>query len=153
MSNSLIDEIPQKPIEYSFRDWESDVFGFGYGNGEDHIIPALRQFLSLCGKGDETQYDYRKLEEYLAPTVAWLLINALCHADMIEYGTSPRFGWLTGKGKRLKEYMLSKTADELIEIACNHGEEYIHCSPNYCNCGKSGYVEGRKCPNPFWGKD
>jgi hypothetical protein len=28
-----------------FIDWETDVFGFGYGTGEPHTLPALRLFL------------------------------------------------------------------------------------------------------------
>lgn len=151
---NMIDDIPQKSIEDSFRDWESDVFGFGYGSGEEPVLTALKGFIAcLYDSKDARSYDYAKLETVLTPAVTWLLINALCHADIIEYGTSPRFGWLTRKGERLRDFIGSHTIDELVEICCNHDENYSSCSPDSCNCGEHGYVEGRKCPNPFWGKD
>ena len=152
----LIDGLPQKSIEDSFRDWESDTFGFGYGSGEEHIIPALRRFLELCSKDPYSHcYDHKELEQELTPAVAWLLINILFgyKVDMIEYGTSPRFAWLTKKGERLKEFMLSRSNEELIELATSRAEDDNSCSRDACNCGPRGYVEGRKCPNPFWGKD
>jgi hypothetical protein len=72
--------------------------------------------------------------------VAWLLINHLCQLDIIEYGTSSRFGWLTAEGESLKAFVASKTADELAEIACNHDDV---CYPDACNCGPNGYENGR----------
>ncbi|GAG02270.1 unnamed protein product, partial [marine sediment metagenome] len=33
-----------KTIEEQFIDWESEVFGFGYGSGEEHILKALKEF-------------------------------------------------------------------------------------------------------------
>jgi len=141
-----------KSIEDSFRDWEHNTFGFGYGTGEEYIIPALRKFLVLCRGGFHAQaYDYRTLEEQLTPTVTWLLINVLAQADILEYGTSPRFGWLTDKGERLREFMLARTDEQLIDITTKHSEAPEVCYPDACNCGPNGYEEGRKCPNPFWG--
>lgn len=130
-----------------FADWEADTFGFGYGTGEEHTIPALQSLLCACP--DKGNYDYKTLETELSPPVAWLLINALCRADIIEYGTSPRYGWLTGKGRRLREHMLSWSPDELIRQTARD-ENYTHCDPNACNCGPGGYEEGRVCQNPFW---
>lgn len=150
MSNVTIDDIPFKSIEDSFRDWEANAFGYGYGTGEEHVITALRRFFELC-EGEHERYDYRQLETELSPVVAWLLINLLCshRLDVIEYGTSPRFGWLTDTGKRLKQFMLSRSAEELIALT-DYSCEYRNCGPDACNCGPRGYVEGRKCPNPFW---
>lgn len=140
-----------KTLENSFKDWESDVFGFGYGTGEEYIIPALKHFMELCSEGSYgTSYDHDKLTACLTGAVAWLLINALCKADIIEYGTSPRYAWLTDKGKCLKEFVASRTVDELYEIAAGGDENYTSCSPKYCNCGENGYEEGRVCANPFW---
>ncbi len=140
-----------RTTESYFRDWENNTFGFGYGSGEPHTIPAIKKFMSLCSEGSAAhQYDFRELEKELTPIVAWLLINTLCHVDMIEYGTSPRFGWLTKKGERLKEFVSKHTANELIDIACDHDENYHGCSPDYCNCGENGYEKGRVCLNPFW---
>jgi hypothetical protein len=138
-----------KTLEENFRDWEGNTFGFGYGSGEPHTIPALRRFLELCNQGPYGHsYDYQKLETELTPTVAWLLINILCKADILEYGTSPRGAWLTKKGERLKEYVISHTDDELVETATNYNEDYSPCYPNVCNCGE--YEKGRVCVNPFW---
>ena len=122
-----------------FADWESHVFGYGYGSGEPNVIPLLRRFLGLMPEGN---YDYAKLEE-IGPEQAWLLINTLCHADIIEYGTSPRFGWLTEQGKSLRDFVLSKTPDELIEMT-NKDQDYLMCYPDHCNC------DNGKCNNPFW---
>ena len=133
-----------KTIHEHFIDWEGDVFGFGYGSGEEHIIPALKRFLQLTT--DSGQYDFRVLEEEITPTVTWLLINTLCHCDMIEYGTSPRFAWLTKKGLALKNYLESNSIESIEEKFNETGNDYIHCYRNICNC------DDGKCDthNPFW---
>lgn len=138
-----------KTIDDHFRDWEHNTFGFGYGTGEEYIIPSLREFLSLCKVRHDRGsfvYDYNELENALTPATAWLLINTLARhgIDIIEYGTSPRYAWLTDEGKRLREYMLSKDSDELYNIATGDDEDYMHCYPDYCNC------DGDACHNPFW---
>lgn len=136
-----------KTTEDYFSDWEAHVFGFGYGTGEPHTIGALKSFLdAIPGKGT---YAYCDLESKLGQVVVWLLINTLCHADLIEYGTSPRYGWLTTKGARLKEFVGSRSAEEL-EAMTDRDEHYDHCYPDACNCGPGGYEKGRVCQNPFW---
>lgn len=143
-----------KTIDDHFVDWVGEFFSFGYGTGEPHVIPAIRKFLSLCNEGTYgCSYNYEVLERDLGPVVAWLLINRLCgySVDIIEYGTSPRFAWLTKKGERLRDYMLSKTDEELVEMVCNRSDDTFPCYPSACNCGPSGgHEEGRICPNPFW---
>lgn len=138
-----------KPIEDSFSDWESHAFGFGYGSGEPHIIPALRTFLDNCNEVNGRGYDFEKLERALTPAVAWLLINALCKVDILDYGTSPRYGWLTEQGERLRAFVLSKTDDDLLALSCRD-QDYDSCSPGSCNCGPNGYEAGKVCVNPFW---
>jgi hypothetical protein len=140
-----------KPIEDSFTDWESATFGFGYGTGEEHTIGALRDFFMLVGMQTDAphSYDYRMLESGLGARVAWLLINALGKANIIEYGTSPRFGWLTEEGKRLKDFMLGKSLDDIVALT-SRDQDYSYCYPDACNCGPSGYVAGKHCDNPFW---
>lgn len=132
------------PDDY-FSNWEGHVFGFGYGSGEDYIIPALKRFLEGCP--DEGAYDYRDLEAALSPTVAWLLINTLCHADILEYGTSPRHGWLTATGVALRKFVSGHTHDQLVDLA-QRDEDYTPCYPDCCNC-RPLYL----CANPFWDKD
>lgn len=125
-----------------FIDWESSVFGYGYGTGEEYTLTALKRFLELCNKNEEHGYNYEILEKELTPTTAWLLINILCHADIIEYGTSPRFGWLTEKGDYLKEFIDKKTAEDLYEMV-NVDSDYVHCYPDHCNCEVN-------CNNPMF---
>ncbi|MFM2126194.1 MAG: hypothetical protein RL328_2645 [Acidobacteriota bacterium] len=141
-----------KTADEHFIDWEGNAFGFGYGAGETYTIPAIRDFLLNCPPTGP--YDYEHLEEACGSTAAWLLINVLCRhgVDVIEYGTSTRFGWLTEGGRRLREYMGSKSADELVELVTSATEDYTPCYPDACNCGPSGYEKGRVCDNPFWAK-
>lgn len=146
----LIAKPTAKTIEEYFKDWESHVFGYGYGTGEEHIIPALKTFLEACPASGN--YDYLELEKAVTPTVAWLLINTLAHCNMIEYGTSTRFGWLDARGKALRAFCILKANDELYDLAADCGlNGYIPCSPTACNCGVGGgYEIGRVCQNPFF---
>ena len=141
----------EKTADDHFADWEGDTFGYGYGSGEEHIIPALKSFFdAIPDTADKpAAYDHDVLTQAVTPTVAWMLINTLCHANLIEYGTSPHYGWLNHKGMALKAYIDSKTADELLEVL-SRGEDYHHCYPNTCNCGINGFEAGRVCANPFW---
>lgn len=109
-----------------FWNWESDTFGYGYGTGEQYTLPALRKFFELLKKDSPISswsYDYEVLERELTPTVAWLLINILCKADIIEYGTSPRHAWITEKGQKIRDYLLSKTEDELYDVTSMSWDE------------------------------
>lgn len=134
-----------------FADWEAHVFGYGYGTGEPFVLPALKSFFGAFEEDDSpNRYEYEQLEKAVTPAVAWLLINVLCHADVIEYGTSPRFGWLTPHGNRLKEFIDQHTSEQLVNIATGCDENYVCCYPDACNCGPNGYEKGRKCGNPFW---
>lgn len=135
-----------KTLDESFRDYEASAFGFGYGTGEAFIVPALHRLFSAI---PDRLYAHTALEEAVGGPAAWLLINVLCREGNIEYGTSPRFGWLTPSGERLRSYLLAKTPDELLEVLA-YDENYIICSRDSCNCGPEGYEPGRKCANPFW---
>lgn len=144
----------ERTIESYFADWESEVFGRGYGKGEPHTLAALKTFFATVGSGEPADrqncYNFQALEAALSPTVAWLLINTLCQANVIEYGTSPRFAWLTNPGEKLKEFLATKTVDELVYICCAECGDNPGCGPRHCNCGPDGYEEGRACPNPFF---
>ena len=135
-----------KTIEQHFADWESEAFGFGYGTGEEHVLRALKQFLTLCSEGQFSHaYDHEKLSAALTPTVAWLLINALCRHGVLEYGTSPRYGWLTPQGEALRAFVAERTVEQL-EIAAQDDE--MVCYRDHCNCD-----DGDCRPhNPFWPK-
>ena len=112
------------------------------------MLQALKTFLSLCCKGQYARaYDYEELEKSLTPPVAWLLINVLAHDDKIEYGTSPRYGWLTKTGEALAEFVKMRTVEQLYELTVKcDGDGYIHCYPQHCNCDN----EDCRRSNPFW---
>ena len=130
-----------KALEDHFYDWESEVFGYGYGTGEPHIIPFIKVFLSAHDANGI--YNYRRLESALTPSVAWLLINALCRADILECGTSPRNTWLTEQGKALKAFIDCYSDDQLLDLL-SRNDNYVGCYPDYCNCDEA------ICHNPFW---
>jgi hypothetical protein len=134
-----------KTIDQHFADWESDTFGYGYGTGEEHIVKALKNFFFTVPQSGN--YDYQAIELECGPQVAWLLMCALIRADMIEYGTSPRYGWLTTQGQALGRYLRSHTCAHLEEVL-ETDESYIHCYRDHCNCDKT---EGDcREHNPFW---
>lgn len=140
-----------KTPEQQFVDWESHVFGYGYGTGEPHTLPALKTFFGAMGDDRGAHcYDYAALERAVGPLPAWLLLNTMGHHDIIEYGTSPRYGWLTAKGERLRLFIASKSTDELVALCTEFDSDYIHCYPDACNCGPNGYEAGRKCENQFF---
>lgn len=122
-----------------FIDWENETFGFGYGTGEIYTLQVLKDFFNILPKGN---YDYEKLEKALTPIIFWLMINILCKANILEYGTSPRYGWLSSKGVMLKDYLKDKTIEELYDLV-NVDEDYVHCGKDYCNCEM-------KCKNPLF---
>jgi hypothetical protein len=136
-----------KTIDDYFVDWESKIFGYGYGAGEEYVIAALKKFMEMVPM--EGCYEYKQLECELSPTVAWLLINILCKAHILEYGSSPRHAWLTNCGRRLKEYLGNNTLEQLENVLDVTGD-YTVCYPDVCNCGPTGYQEGLVCQNPFW---
>ena len=140
---SIVDT--KSPEDY-FRDWESHVFGHGYGSGDPHIIGALHRFFEAVPP--DGLYDYVVLEAALGATVAWLLIDKLIRADAIEYGTSPRYAWLTKDGEALRAFITERTSQDLLEIVCADYDR--HCMPDACNCGPTGYVVNQRCANPFW---
>lgn len=145
-----------KTIDDYFRDWYAGAIGYGYGHGEQYIVPALRRFMELCGPPNNVPenygYAYRELERELTPTVTWLLVSILCDEDVVEYGASPRFGWLTELGVKIRSFMLSRTVDSIVERVGRCDRNYIECGPDYCNCntGEKGYIAGKLCENPFW---
>jgi hypothetical protein len=107
-----------------FNEWFQDTFGYGYGTGERPILEGLTRFLALANCGSHgAQYDFEVMEKELTPIVAWLFICALCKDSCIEYGTSPRYGWLTERGMSIRSFMAGKSIDELYEITCAHFEE------------------------------
>lgn len=126
----MIDSI--RLTDKHFIDWEGDVFGYGYGSGEEHILRVLAKF--FANLDDDRSYDYRVMESKIGTEQFWLLINVLCHSDIIDYGTSARYGWITVKGEILRDYLATKTLDELCEILYWRPIDYVECFRDICQC-------------------
>jgi hypothetical protein len=151
-----------KTLEAYFSDWESYLFGYGYGTGEEHVLGALKTFFAHCTKrgnhhDSPNSYDYREVEPHLTPQVTWLLINILCGANHIEYGVAPRYGWLTKSGSALKQFFDARAVPEIENVLDRHSAAcdptssdtyYVHCMPDWCNCG----LGDCRPNNPFWEK-
>lgn len=140
-----------------FIDWFSNVFGYGYGTGERPVLEALNVLMIECAPSEETgeivPYNYRNLEAALGASAAWLLINALCKDDILTYGSSPRFAWLTRRGEMLREFMSRHTLDELeeildVDIDTDSDNFYYRCFPGCCTC----MPEKEACNNPMFDK-
>lgn len=97
-----------------FKQWEDKTFGYGYGTGEGPVIEVIKIFFDTFG--DKTTYDYEDYEVLIGRQATWLLINALIKGGVIDYGTSPRYGFLSSFGKDLKTFFAEHTEDELHEI-------------------------------------
>lgn len=143
-----------------FRDWESYVFGYGYGSGEEPVMKAILQFFNTMTSNSPERpyhksYDHEVLEKTLGNQVTWLLINNLCHADILEYGTSPRYGWLTEKGQILYRYLENKTLKDVMEVLfgddaqLEHENDTFGCTKSYCNCDPNKQIM-KKCTNPLF---
>lgn len=124
-----------KSFEEQFVDWEAEVFGCGYGTGEKPILEALKVFFETTRYSlvDYCSYDYMELEDKLGASTTWLLITALIKADVIYYGTNPRFGALTKGGEYLKGFLELYSVDQLYEFVCS-SKEHDYCTKSYCNC-------------------
>lgn len=143
-----------KNVDENFRDWFLEAFGFGYGTGDKYYLKAIKKFLDNCKQDNPESshsYSYEQMEKIFSKLETWLLINSLCKNDVIEYGSSPRFGWLAEEGQALKKYLEEKNIEQLLEIVTGFDSgDVIHCDRYACNCGPKGYQEGKLCPNPFW---
>ena len=125
-----------KTLDESFIDWEGEAFGFGYGNGEQWILHALKEFMHLIkpDKNGLMSYDYIELEKEVGGRSTWFLINVLCRMNAIDYGSSPRVGFLSKKGNNLRDYIISNSFDYLYDVLGNSGPEYFSCYLTSCNC-------------------
>lgn len=140
-----------KTTDEHFRDWFHEPFGYGYGTGETSILAQLRGMVELLHDkdGDMYTYSHEELEAGLGEATAWLLINALCKNDDIDYGTSPRFGWFYGHGKTLIDYIKAHEVEDMYETVANYDSDYITCFDDYCSC-HDNQVHHRCKYNPFW---
>ena len=123
-----------------FKQWESRVFGAGYGTGELPILKAVKIFFNSL---EDRSYNYEKLEKELGDTITWLLINAFNKGSVIEWGTSARFGWLTSCGEYVRDFIKDKTPEELYELVMEDDEAICECDgemKEHTECGKNPMV-------------
>lgn len=133
-----------KKEELQFIDWESRVFGAGYGSGELPILKVVKVFFNSLK--DERTYDYENLEKELGDTITWLLINAFDKGSVIEWGTSARYGWLTSCGEYVRDFIKDKTPEELYGIVMSDCETLCMCDgeikgKGHEDCGKNPMVD------------
>ena len=140
-----------KELRNYFYDWYADVFGFGYGTGDEYYCRDLLGFFMALGLKDAPSiysYNHGVLEDRLGKQGAWYIINQLCKSGVIEYGTSPRNGWLTSRGKLMNQVIGEFNHDTLYEFVMSHDDDYCLCMPDYCNHTDSADKGCRL--NPFW---
>ena len=135
--------------ETQFKQWESRVFGSGYGSGELPILKAVKVFFNSL---EDRSHDFEKLEKELGDTITWLLINAFDKGNVIEWGTSARFGWLTSCGEYVRDYIKNKTPEELYEIVMEDDETICECDgemkdKGHEDCGKNPMVNEKYADN------
>lgn len=141
--------------QQQFIEWERRAFGAGYGSGELPILKAVKAFFDNLQEAGS--YDHKLLEEKLGDTVTWLLINAFDKADMIEWGTSARYGWVTSCGHFVGKFIKGKTAEELYEIVMSDDQESICLCDgemrDHPDCGKNPMVNERWADELLYKRD
>lgn len=142
-------------MDKQFKQWEGRVFGAGYGTGEMPILKAVKVFFDNLD--DDRSYDFEKMEKKLGDTVTWLLINAFDKGNIIEWGTSARFGWLTSCGEYVRDFIKGKTPEELYEIVMSDDETICECDGDMKEkgheaCGKNPMVHEKYADTLKYGK-
>ena len=97
-----------------FYKWFDEHFGYCYGSGVPEIVNLLLLFFSVIPW--RKPYKHTNIEVLLGVPAAWLLINLFCIDRVVEYGVSPRCGWLTEKGNSLRVFMCAQGKARLLEI-------------------------------------
>lgn len=102
-----------------FQSLYSEQLGWGNYGSEQALCVSLKDFLDSipldCG------YDHELLATKVGAAFAWSLIYQFVALGWINYGTSPRYGWLEGDGVWLKAFVATRSADDLYAIA--YGDE------------------------------
>ena len=126
-----------------FKQWEGRVFGAGYGTGELPILKVVKLFFDTLK--DDRNYDFNFLEEEVGEQTTWLLINLLSKGNVIEWGTSSRYGWLTSCGEYVRDFIKDKTPEELYKIVTEDNHSICECDgeirgTGHEDCGKNPMV-------------
>ena len=149
-----------KSLELQFKEWFYSNFGYGYGSGEEPVLRAIRAFFGACFYDNDDvkeegypRYQYTTLEELLGQPLAWVLINKFCDDDIINYGSSSRYGWIENRGIRLKKFLEERSISELLVILFKDNEREL-CTEQYCYCDDNiDYVDGKCKNNVFMNED
>jgi hypothetical protein len=119
-----LDATPNPPAlsrdELGFIEFEHRVFGYANGAAKPHVLRALK---SLCEVVPLGGCDYQIVEQSLTAPVAWLVINALRHSDMIEQGPSMRSIRFTDRGVFLAEFVRARCVENLVGLAYDSEKE------------------------------
>jgi hypothetical protein len=130
-------EIPDNEI-IEFEDlWNEKLGGYCYGN-ELPLMKAFSELLQTIEPKDNGYLGYSYLYSYQdiikktgSEELTWSLIRLLANSQMIDWGSSIRFGWLDGDGVKIMNYFnkydiavlyriihldISKWSDGTIEI-------------------------------------
>lgn len=135
-------KISSEELDKYFIDWENYVFGYGYGTGDKPVLNTIKKFFEMCNKDNFYSYSASDTTD----SSIWLLINIFCHNNIIEYGGSPRNGWLTLTGQALKSYIDTRSIDQLYNLITAVSWDYQYCVPGEGGC----LCEIKSCVNPFF---
>jgi len=158
-------KISEKTLDNYFYDWFGEVFGYLYGTGEQYVVPALKEFLSYYKREAFAPLGIDELVTNLSqpplttltPATIWMLVNTLNAYDILDYGISPRYGWLTDEGFELRKYLDDHSVRHILDVlfqehestknvmmSCNVGTTIYSCS-----CEDRDVDKGIRCINPF----
>ena len=93
-----------------FRIWYEELGILTYGEiGDDQVLSAFKEILTWKSEGrfisgiGTDEYSIPESEHNYTTTEYWLYLSFL--RGCIEYGSSPRGGWLTDLGKRVLTFL------------------------------------------------
>jgi hypothetical protein len=86
----------------SWHNYEDYVFNqFGYANYSSSTRDFVVSVLESLYIGDNTNFRYTNCKSELEECFVEYIMSALEHVGISEYGTSPRYSWLTKLGVEL----------------------------------------------------
>jgi hypothetical protein len=106
-------------MEKEYIKWLADILEEShwlfYGEFEVYLNEFLKQIFQK--EFNEIGYNEKLPNDF--QVAYWSVISEMEFLYLFEYGTSPRGGWLTEKGKKFKEIIMNN------ENALSEAQEYI----------------------------
>lgn len=98
----------------SYEDYVFDQFGYANysSNTRDFVVKVLQSLYNQKIKSDNDElyeFLYAQINNELEQSFIEFIHTILSHFDLVEYGTSPRYCWLTDKGFELLGPMFKET--------------------------------------------